>query len=159
MELFKPELSAKAEKLIYENTDLINSKLEEWIKNEKDKPKEPSKARVRAVSVDALNILKTEKKRSGIDARSLGSTDVRERAISKLLKRGVGMPQIIGVIKYKVKEWVGTEFEQHLNPETLFGEKFQKYLEAARDAAIKDLPKKKSNEPNVYDSIMSNEKV
>ncbi len=157
MELFKSQLSAKSIALIEANTDLINAHLEKWIELEKKNGKSHTKREVIELTKQALLILQSEKKKNGIKARSLSTTPARERAILKLMTRGIGIKQIKGVVAYKVKEWSDTEYEQHLNPETLFSEKFQKYLEAARDAALKELPKKKSKEPNVYDTIMSSE--
>lgn len=36
--------------------------------------------------------------------------------------------EIVNVIDKKHAEWIGTKFEQYLRPETLFGEKFESYL-------------------------------
>ena len=44
------------------------------------------------------------------------------------LNEGYSLDDFIVVIDKKCDEWISTEFEQYLCPETLFGTKFEKYL-------------------------------
>ena len=44
------------------------------------------------------------------------------------LKEGYTIDDFKTVIDKKVSGWLGTEFEQYLTPQTLFGSKFEKYL-------------------------------
>lgn len=44
------------------------------------------------------------------------------------LNEGYSLDDFIAVIDKKCDEWLNTEFEQYLCPETLFGTKFEKYL-------------------------------
>lgn len=48
--------------------------------------------------------------------------------INARLNEGYKLDDFIAVIDKKYAEWKGTEFEQYLCPETLFGTKFEKYL-------------------------------
>lgn len=48
------------------------------------------------------------------------------------------------VIDKKVKAWIGSEFEQYLTPWTLFGDKFEKYL---NEKIINNIKHKNSYEP------------
>ena len=48
--------------------------------------------------------------------------------INARLNEGYKLDDFIAVIDKKYAEWNGTEFEQYLCPETLFGTKFEKYL-------------------------------
>lgn len=48
--------------------------------------------------------------------------------INARLNEGYCLDDFIVVIDKKCDEWKGTEFEQYLCPETLFGTKFEKYL-------------------------------
>lgn len=48
--------------------------------------------------------------------------------INARLNEGYVLDDFIDVIDKKHKEWQGTEFERYLCPETLFGNKFEKYL-------------------------------
>ena len=41
--------------------------------------------------------------------------------------------EIYEVIQFKCQEWMGTEFEKYLRPETLFGNKFAGYLEKSNE--------------------------
>ena len=59
-------------------------------------------------------------------------TDTAEtvRLIERLLNRGYSVSDMTEVIDKKVKEWSGTEFAKYLRPATLFGSKFECYLNA-----------------------------
>ncbi len=48
------------------------------------------------------------------------------------LNEGYKLEDFIDVIDKKVDEWTGTEFEQHLCPDVLFGKKFEKYFNQKR---------------------------
>lgn len=48
--------------------------------------------------------------------------------IKARLNEGYTLDDFIVVIDKKSNEWIGTEFEKYLCPETLFGNKFEKYL-------------------------------
>lgn len=52
---------------------------------------------------------------------------IREK-INARLNEGYKVNQFKTVIKKKYEEWKDTEFEQHLNPIILFGNKFEIYL-------------------------------
>lgn len=48
--------------------------------------------------------------------------------IKAQLNEGYRLEDFIAVIDKKSDEWIGTDFEQHLCPDVLFGKKFEKYL-------------------------------
>lgn len=48
--------------------------------------------------------------------------------IKARLKEGFTYQDFISVIDKKYAEWNGTEFQAYLRPETLFGTKFESYL-------------------------------
>ena len=50
--------------------------------------------------------------------------------INARLKEGFVISDFIAVIDKKTAEWKGTDFEQYLRPTTLFGTKFEGYLNA-----------------------------
>ena len=59
--------------------------------------------------------------------------------INARLKEGFTLEDFKTVIDKKTDEWKGTEFEQYLRPMTLFGTKFESYLNSK--------PKKKASDP------------
>lgn len=66
-------------------------------------------------------------------------TTPRTRSVIKArLNEGFTLDDFKAVIDKKCAEWIGTEFEQYLRPETLFGTKFESYLNG------KVIPKKGS---------------
>jgi uncharacterized phage protein (TIGR02220 family) len=67
-----------------------------------------------------------------------------QKHINARLKEGYTVEDFKTVIDKKVAEWVGTEFEKYLRPETLFGSKFENYLNQKAGAASKG---KKSSNP------------
>lgn len=56
------------------------------------------------------------------------TTKSTRQKINARLNEGYTLDDFIDVINKKYDEWVGTDFEQYLCPETLFGTKFEKYL-------------------------------
>lgn len=56
------------------------------------------------------------------------STESTKRKINARLNEGYKLDDFIAVIDKKIQEWKGTEFEKYLCPDTLFGTKFEKYL-------------------------------
>lgn len=67
------------------------------------------------------------------------TTNATQRHISARIREGYTEEDFKTVIDKKVAEWKGTEWEQYLRPETLFGQKFEGYL----NAQIKKNPGKK----------------
>lgn len=52
------------------------------------------------------------------------------RLLTRLLDAGYSVNDITEVIDRKVKEWSGTDFAKYIRPSTLFGSKFESYLNA-----------------------------
>lgn len=58
------------------------------------------------------------------------TTPKTQSVIKARLNEGFTLDDFKAVIDKKCAEWMGTEFEQYLRPETLFGTKFESYLNA-----------------------------
>ena len=56
------------------------------------------------------------------------STKNTQSFISARLKEGFTVEDFKKVIDVKVENWIGTDFEKYLRPATLFGTKFENYL-------------------------------
>ena len=69
------------------------------------------------------------------------SSKATQSKIHARLKEGFTLDEFKIVIDKKVAEWKGTEMEQYLRPETLFGTKFEGYLNA-------NIVKKEGNKPS-----------
>lgn len=63
--------------------------------------------------------------------RFRSETQSYQKLIDDKLKDGYSIEDFKIVIDKKCKEWIGTEFETYLRPETLFGNKFDSYLNAS----------------------------
>lgn len=61
--------------------------------------------------------------------RSFQGTESDRKYIRQRLKEGFEVEDFKTVIDKKIKDWVGTEFEKYLRPQTLFGPKFDGYLQ------------------------------
>ena len=57
-------------------------------------------------------------------------TPETRQLITQLFDRGYSVADITEVIQKKVDEWSGTEFARYLRPSTLFGSRFESYLNA-----------------------------
>lgn len=58
------------------------------------------------------------------------TTAKTKKAIHARMEEGFKLEDFKTVIDKKADEWIGTEYEQYLRPETLFGTKFESYLNA-----------------------------
>lgn len=56
------------------------------------------------------------------------TTKKTQSLIRARLEEGFTLEDFYKVIENKVTEWLGTEYEKYLRPETLFGTKFENYL-------------------------------
>lgn len=63
---------------------------------------------------------------SGCDYKT--DSEYTIKLIKKHLKEGYKKEDFINVIDKKYKEWKDTEREKYVRPETLFGDKFESYL-------------------------------
>lgn len=55
-------------------------------------------------------------------------SDINKKYINARLNEGYTVDDFYEVIDKKYDEWQGTEMEKYLRPETLFGNKFESYL-------------------------------
>lgn len=60
------------------------------------------------------------------------NTKATREVISARISEGYVEQDFMDVITFKAKEWKGTKWEPYLRPITLFGSKFESYLENAR---------------------------
>ena len=96
--------------------------------------------------IDHLN------KRNNSNFRS--TTKTTKQKINARLNEGYKLDDFITVIDKKCKEWKNTEFEKFLCPETLFGNKFEKYLNQKDNSNSS-----KKNVPDWFDKEQVNEEL
>lgn len=77
------------------------------------------------------------------DAKFRSSSKATQFKIKARLNEGYTLNDFIVVIDKKYNEWKNTEFEKYLCPETLFGTKFEKYL---NQREIKKSEKREEND-------------
>lgn len=75
-----------------------------------------------------INIISRLNEKSGMNYRS--STKATQGHINARLAEGYTVEDFYSVIDKKCAEWKGTDMEKYLRPETLFGSKFENYLNA-----------------------------
>jgi uncharacterized phage protein (TIGR02220 family) len=68
--------------------------------------------------------------------------------INARLKEGYTKDDFIKVIQVKSKKWLGTTYEDYLTPNTLFGNKFEAYLNENINVV------KKSKQENAYEQVI-----
>jgi uncharacterized phage protein (TIGR02220 family) len=57
------------------------------------------------------------------------------RQITKRIAEGFTLDDAETVVQAQARKWTGTKHEEHLRPSTLFGPKFDAYLQTARKAS------------------------
>lgn len=78
------------------------------------------------------------------------STDKTKKCIKARINEGFTVDDFKTVIDKKCAEWKGTEWEKFLRPETLFGTKFESYLQQKNNPK-KEKPKFNNLEGRTYD--------
>lgn len=86
------------------------------------------------------------------------TTKITKEKIIARLNEGYVLDDFIDVIDKKHKEWVGTEWEKFLCPETLFGTKFEKYLNQ-KESVKQEKPKFKEEVPSWYGKNIEEDKA
>lgn len=88
---------------------------------EEDKEKEKDKEQYKYI-VDYLN--------QNAGTKFKASSKKTQTCIRARLAEGYSVDDFKTVIEKKCDDWMGTDYEQYLRPETLFGTKFESYLNA-----------------------------
>ena len=92
----------------------------------RDKDKDRNKDRDKDRDKDTENIISFLNSTTG--SKYKASTDKTRRLIAARLAEGFTIDDFKAVITKKAKEWQNTDMAQYLRPETLFGTKFEGYL-------------------------------
>lgn len=92
----------------------------------RERDKDRNKDRDKERDKDTENIISFLNSTTG--SKYKASTDKTRRLIAARLAEGFALEDFKTVITKKAKEWQGTDMAQYLRPETLFGTKFEGYL-------------------------------
>ena len=92
----------------------------------RDRDKDRNKDRDKDKDKDTENIISFLNSTTG--SKYKASTDKTRRLIAARIAEGFTVDDFKTVISKKAKEWQGTDMAQYLRPETLFGTKFEGYL-------------------------------
>jgi uncharacterized phage protein (TIGR02220 family)/predicted phage replisome organizer len=92
---------------------------------EEEREEEKEEDRERELYISVVTYLN---ERVGTNYRA--SSKKTKSCIHARLEEGFTLDDFKTVIDKKANEWIGTEYEQYLRPETLFGTKFESYLNA-----------------------------
>ena len=84
------------------------------------------------------------------------SSKATQKHIKARIKEGFTLEDFKRVIDWKVSKWIGTDMEQYLRPETLFGTKFESYLnEAPATRVVKPVALEKAADSVDYSNVSS----
>lgn len=114
-------------KLLQENNDVNDKSMTSQPSQGADKDKEEEKEKEEDKEI-YISIVAYLNQRVGANYRA--STKKTKSLIHARLEEGFNLDDFKTVIDKKANEWLGTEYEQYLRPETLFGTKFESYLNA-----------------------------
>ena len=132
----KPDAENQPPHTLYkQNTDY-------QVKKQKKETKNTEKKKICLAIIAHLNEV------TGASYRA--ETKKTQSLIADRLSEGFALEDFYRVIDKKHREWTGTEFAQYLRPQTLFGEKFEGYLNAP-EIPNKSAPKPKK--PDILDGI------
>ena len=106
----------------------IEKEKETEIKKELEKEKETGDSQSESLHASATEIILYLNEKAGTNYRA--SSKKTQTCIHARLAEGFTIDDFKTVIDKKCFEWIGTEFEKFLRPETLFGTKFEGYLNA-----------------------------
>lgn len=118
-----------SEKPILENPMQLNTNVIKDLTN-KELSEESTKNNIYSRVIGFLNAM------AGTNYKS--TTAKTQQLIKARLKEGFTLEDFETVIRKKCREWVDTDFAKYLRPETLFGTKFESYLNASE---VKSMPK------------------
>ena len=111
---------------IWRNNTLIFSRVINMVEKKKElkvNKKETLKAEIITVEEDVIVFLN-----ENCGTKYKVSTKATTNLIKSKLKEGFTIDEIKEVITKKKNEWIGTDMEKYLRPQTLFGNKFESYL-------------------------------
>lgn len=137
-------------KEIEKNKEKERSK-EKEIKKDKERKSITKVIPERKIAVDTSLLAETTKQVIDYLNKKLGTryrptTTLTKQKVSARLNEGYKLDDFIAVIDKKFDDWVGTEYEKYLCPETLFGTKFEKYLNQKPSKTIPNWFNKKNKE-------------
>jgi uncharacterized phage protein (TIGR02220 family) len=93
------------------------------VKETEEPKKEPKETQTKTELIDIIDYL-NEKTGRGFKANS----KIAQRCIDARLSEGYKLNDFKKVVDIKTQKWMGTSMEQFCRPETLFGNKFDSYL-------------------------------
>ncbi len=148
-QLFNNNVTNKTEQL-QQVEDLGNNNLttNQQQSNNTTKKKEKDNNNIYSLVIDYLN------RKASTNYRS--TTKNTQGFINARLKEGYTVEDFKKVIDSKSKEWLNTDFEKYLRPATLFGTKFENYLNEANKKEPTAIGSDKNKNIKVNPSICNN---
>ena len=140
-QLFNNNVTNKTEQLQQvEDLDNNNLTTSQQQSNNTTKKKEKDNNNIYSLVIDYLN------RKAFTNYRS--TTKNTQSFINARLKEGYVVEDFKKVIDSKSKEWLNTDFEKYLRPATLFGTKFENYLNEANKKAPTAIGTQENNNVN-----------
>ena len=126
----------------YRLVSIYNKKVDQWENNGRTISRPMGEQwENNGKSINKLNINETKQEKDIIPYREIisalneatgasykSSTKKNQELIQARWNEGFRLPEFLMVIRKKVAQWKGTDSEQYLRPITLFGTKFESYL-------------------------------
>ena len=131
-----------------EDLDNNNVTTKQQQSNNTTKKKEKDNNNIYSLVIDYLN------RKASTNYRS--TTKNTQSFINARLKEGYTVEDFKKVVDSKSKEWLNTDFEKYLRPATLFGTKFENYLNEANKKEPTAIGSDKNKNIKVNPSICNN---
>jgi uncharacterized phage protein (TIGR02220 family) len=148
-QLFNNNVTNKSEQLQrVEESDNSNLTTKQQQSNNTTKKKEKDNNNIYSLVIDYLN------RKASTNYRS--TTKNTQSFINARVKEGYTVEDFKKVIDSKSKDWLNTDFEKYLRPATLFGTKFENYLNEANKKEPTAIGSDKNKNIKVNPSICNN---
>ena len=152
--LYQAERRANQRALVAKSSDTSADTSSDVAVSEEDKERDEEEDKDKEIYISIVAYLN---QRVGTSYRA--SSKKTKSCIHARLEEGFTLDDFKTVIDKKAEEWIGTEYEQYLRPETLFGTKFESYLNArVRKATVRQQqPQQPRRGGNVFLDLIDDE--
>ena len=121
-----PQIEAPKPEQVEEKAEQKGDKTKTMSRQKKTMSDKSKEYRVKSIDNRYIYIVNFLNEKAGTGYKPTGRKT--QDLINAIFNEGFNEKDFEQVIEKKVREWKGTEMEKYLTPETLFGTKFEKYL-------------------------------
>ena len=146
--LYQAERRAAQKALVEKSSDSPATQSSDIAVSEEDKERDKEKEEDKEIYISIISYLNEK-----AGTRYKPSSSKTKTCIHARLAEGFTLDDFKTVIDKKCADWIGTDYEQYLRPETLFGTKFEGYLNSKQQKNTRQ--QAQTTKQSGYDDFMS----